>query len=87
MAEMVAVLRLPPLDYLQRTETSWKYFDNTGNWKGMVKLPDISFELYEKQLGGESQVLFLDFMQKMLQRVPEKRQTAKQLLNHPLLSN
>lgn len=44
MAEMVAVLGLRPLDYLQRTETSWEYFDSSGNWKGAVEIPDISLE-------------------------------------------
>ena len=39
-----------------------------------------------EQLGGENKALFLDFMRKMLQWVPEKRQTAKQLLNHSWLS-
>ena len=86
MAEMVAMLGLPPLDYLQRTETSWEYFDNTGNWKGAVEIPIISLEDSEEQLGGENKALFLDFMRKMLQWVPEKRQTAKQLLNHSWLS-
>jgi serine/threonine-protein kinase SRPK3 len=87
MAEMVAVLGLPPLDYLQRTETSWQYFDNTGSWKGAVEVPDISLEDSEEQLSGENKALFLDFMRKMLHWVPEKRQTAKQLLDDPWLSN
>ncbi len=83
---MVAVLGLPPLDYLQRTETSWEYFDNTGNWKGAIEIPSDSLEDSEEQLRGENKALFLDFMRKMLQWVPEKRQTAKQLLGHPWLS-
>ena len=86
MAEMVAVLGLPPLDYLRGTETSWDYFDETGNWKGAVEIPQISLEDSEEQLSGESKALFLDFMRKMLQWVPEKRQTAKQLLDHAWLS-
>ena len=86
MAEMVAVLGLPPLDYLQRTETSWEYFDTTGNWKGAVEIPHISLVDSEEQLGGENRALLLDTMRKMLQWVPEKRQTAKQLLHHSWLS-
>ena len=86
MAEMVAVLGLPPMDYLQRTETSWEYFDNTGNWKGAVEIPGTSLEDSEEQLRGENKTLFFDFMRKMLQWVPEKRQTANQLLNHSWLS-
>ena len=86
MAEMVAVLGLPPLDYLQRTETSWEYFDKTGKWKGATEILDISLENSEGQLAGENKALFLDFMRKMLQWVPENRQTAKQLLKHAWLN-
>ncbi|ATY59635.1 CDK4/6, putative [Cordyceps militaris] len=86
IAEMVAVLGRPPLDYLQRTETSWEYFDRSGNWKGAVEIPTISLEDSEEQLGGESKALFLDFLRNMLCWIPEERQTAKQLLNHPWLN-
>ena len=85
MAGMVAMLGLPPLDYLRRAETSWKYFDGTGNWKGAVQIPDTSLEDSEEQLGGGNKALFLDFLRGMLQWVPEERQTAKQLLNHSWL--
>ena len=84
MAEMVAVLGLPPLDYLQLTETFWKYFDDSGKWRGAVDIPEVSLE-NAGRLGGESKILFLDFMRKMLQWVPAKRYTANQLLNHPWL--
>lgn len=77
---------LPPLDYLQRTETSWEYFDDTGNWKGAIEIPEISLEASEKQLSGENKALFLDFMRKILHWVPERRQSAKQLLDHSWLS-
>ena len=70
IAEMVAVLGTPSLDYLRRTETSWKYFDDSGNWKGVVEIPDISLENSEEQLHGENKILFLDFMRKMLQWAP-----------------
>lgn len=83
---MIAVLGLPPLDYLQRTETSWKYFGRFGNWKGAVEIPKLSLKDSEEQLDGENRTLFLDFLRKMLHWVPEKRETAKQLLNHPWLN-
>lgn len=86
MAEMVAVMGLPPLDLLQRSETSWEYFDTTGNWKGAIEIANISLEDSEEQLSGENKALFLDFMRKMLQWVPEKRQTARELLEHTWLN-
>lgn len=86
IAEMVAVLGPPPLEYLQRTETSWEYFDDTGSWKGAIELPDISLETSEEQLSGENKASFLDLVRRMLQWVPERRETAKQLLGHPWLN-
>ncbi len=85
MAEMVAILGPPPLDYLQRTETSWEYFDDSGKWKGAIAIPDLSLEVSEEQLDGENKALFLDFVRKMVQWVPEERPTAKELLGHPWL--
>lgn len=86
IAEMVALLGLPPPDYLERSETSWKYFNNvTGKWKGAVEIPDITLETSEGQLEGKDKVEFLDFIRKMLRWIPEERQTAKQLLRHPWL--
>ena len=80
------MLGQPPKSYLHRTETSGKYFDSfTGKWKGSIEIPDISLEKSEEQLTGEDKILFLDFMRKMLQWVPEKRQTAKELLSHTWL--
>lgn len=83
---MVALLGQPPLDYLRRTETSWEYFDNAGKWKDLIEKPNISLEDSEEQLNGANKALFLDFMRKMLQWIPEDRQTAKQLLSHSWLS-
>ncbi|KAK4694679.1 hypothetical protein P7C71_g2950, partial [Lecanoromycetidae sp. Uapishka_2] len=85
MAEMVALLGPPRLDYLQRTETSWDYFNHNGNWKGAADIPDISLENFEEQLSGENKALFLDFIRKMLYWIPEERQTANQLLSHSWL--
>lgn len=86
IAEMVALLGLPPPDYLERSKTSWKYFDNvTGKWKGVVKIPDVTLERSEEQLEGKDKIEFLDFIRKMLRWIPEERQTAKQLLRHPWL--
>ena len=36
-------------------------------------------------MGGEDKKLFLDFIRKMLQWLPEKKSTAKQLLAEPWL--
>jgi serine/threonine protein kinase len=37
-------------------------------------------------LNGEDKELFLDFVSRMLHWLPEERESAKELLNHPWLS-
>jgi len=83
LAEMVAILGPPPLDYLQRSETSWEYFDKNGAWKATNPIPERSLESSEKHLSGNDKILFLECIRKMLQWVPEHRQSARQLLNDP----
>lgn len=39
------------------------------------------------ELAGDEKELFLDFASDMLQWLPEKRKTAKELLEHPLLED
>ncbi|EME38582.1 hypothetical protein DOTSEDRAFT_181838 [Dothistroma septosporum NZE10] len=80
LAEMVAILGLPPVDYLRRTQTSWDYFNHDGSWKAPAVIPGTSLETVETRLSGDNKAAFLAFMQKMLQWCPEKRHTAKQLL-------
>ncbi|KAF9073510.1 putative CDK4/6 [Rhodocollybia butyracea] len=87
IAEMVAILGPPSLDYLRRSETSSKYFDSTGNWIGAAKIPNISLENSEENLEGENKVLFLNFIRKMLKWVPEERYSAEQLLEDPWLKS
>ena len=86
LAEMVAILGPPPLQFLQRSETSWEYFDQEGKWKADFKIPDTSLETRLTRLDGEEKVLFLQFLRKMLKWVPEERQTTRELLDDPWLN-
>jgi hypothetical protein len=58
------------------------YFRNTGYWKGYPALPPISLELVEEKLQGTAKDVFLDFMRSMLTWLPEKRLTARELLEN-----
>lgn len=80
LAEMVAVLGSPPVEYLHRSETSRTYFGTDGTWKASAKIPGISLETLEHRLTGKDKERFLTFLRKMLHWVPEQRHTAKQLL-------
>ena len=57
-AEMVAILGPPSLNYLRRTKTSLKYFDDAGNWIDAANTPDISHQKISKE---KTKVLSLKF--------------------------
>jgi serine/threonine-protein kinase SRPK3 len=85
LASMVAILGPPPLELLQRSETSWEYFNTDGTLKDSFEVPEVSLEMAAKRLEGDKNALFLDFIRKMLDWMPEKRHTAGRLLDHPWL--
>lgn len=70
---MTAIMGPPPLNFLQRSEKSKKFWDERGNWIGEAPIPDLSLKGAEKRLEGEEKELFLQFMRKMLQWKPEDR--------------
>lgn len=84
---MVAILGPPPPELLQRSETSWEYFNTDGTLKGSFKIPDVSLEMAATRLDGDNKALLLDFVRKMLDWMPEKRHTAEQLLAHAWLKS
>lgn len=54
---------------------------------GQASIPDISLEDSEEYLEGKNKDMFLEFMRKMLQWDPEKRQSAHELLEDPWLTS
>ncbi|KAB8202353.1 kinase domain protein [Aspergillus parasiticus] len=79
-AEMISLLGPPPVEFLRRSKESLKFWDENGNWKSSVKIPEQSLEGRESRLKTDSQVLFLRFLRKTLRWLPEERPTAKELL-------
>ncbi|RAK96409.1 kinase-like protein [Aspergillus ibericus CBS 121593] len=79
-AEMMALLGPPPVEFLRRSERSWRFWDENGKWNGRVDIPEQSLETRETRLQGDGKVLFLRFLRKALSWVPEDRPTAKELL-------
>ncbi|KAM5501700.1 hypothetical protein McanMca71_005162 [Microsporum canis] len=81
-AEMISLLGPPPPEFLKRSKESQKYWDENGNWKlsHAYPIPQQTLESREIQLNGDEKKLFLDFIRKMLQWMPEDRANAQQLL-------
>lgn len=82
---MVAVLGLPPLSFIQRSQETRNVFSEKGEWlgEGGVTIPNTSLERLEEKLNGNGQQSFLQFTRSMLQWTPETRKTAKELLKDP----
>ncbi|KAB8270696.1 kinase-like protein [Aspergillus minisclerotigenes] len=79
-AEMISLLGPPPVEFLRRSKESPKFWDESGNWKSSVEIPEQSLEGRESRLQTDDQVLFLQFLRKTLRWLPEERPTAEDLL-------
>ncbi|EHA48913.1 CMGC protein kinase [Pyricularia oryzae 70-15] len=87
LAHMVALLGPPPLDFLKRSATSAKYWDDDGKWKGSVPIPSpTSLESRFTQFDGERKTIFLDFIRKLLAWDPQQRPSSGDAYMHPWLA-
>ncbi|KAJ5113930.1 hypothetical protein N7456_002464 [Penicillium angulare] len=88
LAEMVSIMGPPPLSFLECTH-AWEtenWFDEKGNWKGAVPIPEISIidkaaDLYH----GENKTLFTHFMSKIMTWEHDKRPTVQEIASHEFL--
>ncbi|TLS29248.1 hypothetical protein PpBr36_00028 [Pyricularia pennisetigena] len=83
---MVGLLGPPPLEFLKRSEKSLKFWDESGSWRGPIALPPPTYTLEAicpKSLDGESKVLFLDFIRKILHWDPDERLCPATAWYHP----
>lgn len=91
---MISILGPPPLELIKRGKRSAEWFDENGKWlepddkipDRLPLLPPSSLEDVEENLNGQDKELFLNFVKSMLQWEPEKRKTARELLDDPWLT-
>lgn len=57
-----------------------------GNFTPDMKVEKTSLEAEEENLEGEEKILFLRFLRKMIQWVPEDRKSANELAKDPWLN-
>ncbi|OJJ46497.1 hypothetical protein ASPZODRAFT_66697 [Penicilliopsis zonata CBS 506.65] len=85
IAELVALLGPPPLEFLKNVHMSWVFWDESGNWKNLVPIPDRNFEKLAATIRGEDVDGFLRWLRLALQWNPDDRPTALDLLMDPWL--
>lgn len=87
LASIISLLGPPPTTLLDRGELSSKFFSDDGIFNAGIEIPPgRSLEDIETTLeGSEDREQFMQLMRKMVQWLPERRSTAKELLSDPWL--
>ncbi|PGH27792.1 hypothetical protein AJ80_00580 [Polytolypa hystricis UAMH7299] len=87
LAAVIAVLGLPPLDFINRGKLNRNSSQKTvSTFQAGIQLPaSTALEALETNLDGKEKELFMQLMRKMLQWRPEDRKTAGELLDDPWL--
>jgi serine/threonine protein kinase len=88
LAQMHIVLGPPPVDFLERSETTRCFWNPQGEWIGKSSRPLAVWDwtARESRLEGSEKQAFITFLRSMLCWRPEDRKTAGQLLADPWLN-
>jgi hypothetical protein len=71
---MVSLIGPPPLQFLRKSKKSQKYWDEDGNWRGVLPLPPpVRLESLATALDDKSKEDFLSFIRAMLRWEPSER--------------
>lgn len=87
MAELVALLDPPSPRFREQRHLSSVFWDESGNWKGVVPIPDMTLESLAEKVEGKDKEGFLRWLRMALQWNPEDRLTALELLYDEWLMN
>ncbi|OAX83200.1 CMGC protein kinase [Emergomyces africanus] len=89
IAELGAVLGPPPPELMRRSKVCPIFWDENGNWKNVLPMPDITLEtLAAENIKGaddKEKEGFLRLMRRILCWLPEERPSAKDLFFDPWL--
>ncbi|KAK8169090.1 kinase-like domain-containing protein [Phyllosticta citrichinensis] len=81
LAEIIALLGPPPPSFLARANLKSKFFSDAGDFCAGIPIPESTpLERRETSLEGEDKECFLRLMRRMLQWEPEKRSSARELV-------
>ncbi|RAK96128.1 kinase-like protein [Aspergillus ibericus CBS 121593] len=80
LAEMIAILGLPPIEFTKRSKVGSVFWHDNGKWKDLAPVPHMTLEKRAINIQGHDQGGFLRFMRRALKWTPEDRPTARELL-------
>lgn len=80
MAELIALLGPPPPEFRKQRHLSSAFWDESGNWKEVAPIPDVTLESLAERVKGEDKERFLRWLRMALQWNPEDRPTALGLI-------
>lgn len=80
MAELVALIGPPPLDFRKQRPLSSVFWDASGNWKEETPIPNRTVEDLAQSIKGEDKAGFLRWLRMALKWNPEDRPNALGLL-------
>ena len=84
---MVAVMGPPPPSILRSgSDKIGQFWDQDGQWKGVVPSPELSLETEERWLDGEDKQKFIYLLRKMLQWDPMVRHSIDDIFADEWLS-
>ncbi|PYH46733.1 kinase-like protein [Aspergillus saccharolyticus JOP 1030-1] len=85
LAELVALLGHPPIDFVRRVRFARLLWDDDGNWTNLVPIPERSLEQAAADIKGDEVEGFLRWLRRALQWDPKVRPTVSDLLMDPWL--
>ncbi|KAJ5587131.1 uncharacterized protein N7459_002896 [Penicillium hispanicum] len=85
IAELVALLGHPNLEFLRQNHMGWVFWDESGRCKDMIPIPERTLEESAADIQGDDVEGFLRWLRMALQWNPEDRPTALELLMDPWL--
>ncbi|QKX62770.1 uncharacterized protein TRUGW13939_09935 [Talaromyces rugulosus] len=80
VAELIALLGPPPPQFREMGKLTSVFWDESGNWKELAPLPNITLEGLAADIRGDDKEGFLRWLRAALQWNPQDRPTALELL-------
>ncbi|KAI2819264.1 hypothetical protein CBS63078_7662 [Aspergillus niger] len=80
LAEMVAIMGPPPIEFIKRSKVGSVFWDEDGKWKDLAPVPNMTLEERAADIQGPDKEAFLKLMRRALTWDPADRPAAGELI-------